>query len=362
MNRVTIRYKKKKNGFLSIYLEFYPPIKLNDGSLQKFEFLNIEKHADPINEIQVEYNKEIDEVVESIRCQRYLDIVRNDYSFLAKKNMSESFLEYFKEKCAYHGVKYECSYYHFSKFCKGVCTFENISVSFCENFRNYILRSKCLHKRKKLSRNTASSYFNAFMSIVKLAHQDRILPMDIYSQVTPIKWDHSNYKEYLTKSEIKRLVQTPFEKYPKIKDACLFSIYTGLRRSDVLNLQWENLHLRFKKSPYMKLRIQKTGTMIRLPLADEAIRILGEPKKSGPVFGTITAQKINAHLPKWLKAAQINKHITFHSFRHTFAMMLLEKGVDIYAIANLLGHKSVTNTQVYARMSQKDIRKAIQKL
>lgn len=361
MNRVTIRYKKKKDGLLSVYLEFYPPIVMNDGSSQRYEFLNLEKFEVPQGDQQENFNKEIDEIVESIRCQRYLEMARNEYSFLAKKNLEDSFLEYFKDKCSYHGIKYECSFYHFRKFCKDNCTFSRISVSYCESFRAYLLKAKCLHKRQKLVRNTASAYFNAFMSIVKLAYQDGILLTDIHSQVAPIKWDHNTYKEYLTEKEIRQLEKTPFDKFPQIKKASLFSIYTGLRRGDILNLHWEDLHLNSRKKAYMRITIQKTSYAIKLPLSEDAIRILGEPKKSGPVFDKITNAMLVCHLPKWVDKAKINKHITFHCFRHTFAMRLLDRGVDIYTIATLLGHKSVTNTQVYARMSQEKIRKAIQK-
>lgn len=62
-----------------------------------------------------------------------------------------------------------------------------------------------------------------------------------------------------------------------------------------------------------------------------------------------------------MRKAKITKHITFHCFRHTFAMQLLETGADIYTIATLLGHKSVSSTQVYARMSQEE-RKAVLRL
>ena len=82
----------------------------------------------------------------------------------------------------------------------------------------------------------------------------------------------------------------------EMRRACLFSIYTGLRRVDVLNftnLQWENVHKHCKSKAFM-----------HLTLAD----------------------------------ADIDKHITFHCFRHTFAMQLLDKGVDIYTIATLLVH------------------------
>ena len=62
-----------------------------------------------------------------------------------------------------------------------------------------------------------------------------------------------------------------------------------------------------------------------------------------------------------MRLAKIIKHITFHCSRHTFAMQFLETGADIYTIATLLGHKSVTSTQVSARMSPEEIRKAVLK-
>jgi len=59
---------------------------------------------------------------------------------------------------------------------------------------------------------------------------------------------------------------------------------------------------------------------------------------------------------------KIRKHITFHCFRHTFAMQLLDKGVDIYTIAALLGHRQVSSTQNYAKMSSKKMIEAIVKM
>lgn len=69
-------------------------------------------------------------------------------------------------------------------------------------------------------------------------------------------------------------------------------------------------------------------------------------------------------LSKWVEKAKVNKHITFHCFMHTFVIRLLGRCVDIYTIASLPGQKYATNTQVYARISQENIRirKAIQKI
>ena len=76
---------------------------------------------------------------------------------------------------------------------------------------------------------------------------------------------------------------------------------------------------------------------------------------------------LNKEVPLLMEKAKIDKHITFHCFRHSFAMALLNKGtdiytIDIYTIAKLMGHRSVTSTQVYAKLSDEQLRKAILKL
>lgn len=65
---------------------------------------------------------------------------------------------------------------------------------------------------------------------------------------------------------------------------------------------------------------------------------------------------------EWLKAAKIKKHITFHSFRHTFATLQVELGTDIYTVQNMLGHANVTTTEIYARHADAKSKEASQKL
>ena len=67
--------------------------------------------------------------------------------------------------------------------CIGKCSFKDLTVSFCERFKGFLSNTKGLHRRAKLSQNTASAYFNAFMSIVNLAHQDGIIKTDINTKI-----------------------------------------------------------------------------------------------------------------------------------------------------------------------------------
>ena len=270
---------------------------------------------------------------------------------------------FYRENGDCHGAKYQSSRLHFERFCKGQCKFRDINASLCERFRLYLLRANGLqHNKKKLSKNSASAYFNAFLSIVHFAYRDNILSKDYTTCVEKIKWNHDIPKEYLSSAEIKQLASTPYDDNPDVNRAGMFSIYTGLRRSDILALRWENIHHDRGRKAYIRFRIKKTSTWIQLPLSLPAIRVLGESKSEGKIFPMITESILTIHIPRWLRKARIRKHITFHSFRHTFAMQLLDKGVDIYTIAALLGHKQVSSTQNNAKMSSKKMVEAIIKM
>ena len=362
MSRVSIRYKEKTNGMKSIYLQFYPGIRNSKGEIVKYEFLNLEVYSNPKTKDQRLFNKTIEEISESIRCQRYIQIVRRDYNFLGKDNLEGDFLEYFHRNADFHGPKFEAARLHFEEFCGHSCKFKDLSPSLCEKYRFYILHDKHLANcDKSIKHNTASSYFNVFLNIVKLAFKDNIIPDDYTKDVRPIKWNHDINKDYLTVEEIQLLEQMKYDKHPQLPQACLFSIYTGLRRSDILDLKWEHF-VRRGNHVYIEKKIVKTEMFVRLPLSRDAMRIIGKRKKEGTVFTELTISILNIHVKRWLELANIRKHITFHCFRHTYAMMLTEKGISTNIISSLLCHKKLSSTQVYSKVTTQMVERTIEQI
>ena len=362
MSRVSIRYKEKTNGMKSVYLQFYPGIRDSKGEIVKYEFLNLEVYSNPKTKAQRLFNKTIEEISESIRCQRYIQIVKRDYNFLGKDNLEGDFLEYFHRNADFHGPKFEAARLHFEEFCDHSCKFKDLSPSLCEKYRFYILHDKHLANcDKSIKHNTASSYFNVFLNIVKLAFKDNIIPDDYTKDVRPIKWNHDINKDYLTVEEIQLLEQMKYDKHPQLPQACLFSIYTGLRRSDILDLKWEHF-VRRGNHVYIEKKIVKTEMFVRLPLSRDALRIIGKRKKEGTVFTELTISILNIHVKRWLELANIRKHITFHCFRHTYAMMLTEKGISTNIISSLLCHKKLSSTQVYSKVTTQMVERTIEQI
>ena len=141
-----------------------------------------------------------------------------------------------------------------------------------------------------------------------------------------------------------------------MKKAFVFSCFTGLRLSDARTLTWRKVY----KTPdgktlYIHVFMQKTQKPNNIPLSQEALNCL-QPKEDldEPIF-TLPASDatINYHVKKLVKAAGIEKKVSFHCSRHTFATMMLTLGVDIYTTSKLLGHANVTTTAIYAKIVDK---------
>ena len=100
---------------------------------------------------------------------------------------------------------------------------------------------------------------------------------------------------------------------------------------------------------------------MNVPLSGEALKVLEEKKNPDePIFKLPTSDAtINYHIKKWVKNGHIDKAISFHCSRHTFATMMLTLGADLYTTSKLLGHANVTTTQIYSKIIDKKKTEAV---
>lgn len=163
--------------------------------------------------------------------------------------------------------------------------------------------------------------------------------------------------DYLTIEEINKLVENKY-RISEIYYGFLFSIYTGLRFSDVCNLEWKNIHLDEK---YIETTQQKTDQKVVIPLSDTVIDVVlsrwtKSKELTSVVFPTLRKYQTSMtyHLNKWGKQAGINKHLHFHIARHTLGVQLIQNNIDLYTVSKILGHTSVSTTeQFYADITLK---------
>ncbi len=288
-----------------------------------------------------------------------IDVVKEFYSGEKKvKPENGSLYDYYlefverkrKEGLNPETIRVYMTTYNVLKEFKENIRISDISLPFIEKFDDHM---------REVNGNSAGGRNPKHKNLrtVILDMQKRNLSID-----NPYKWfkiPSSEAKEiYLDKTELNTLIEytEQFDKNSKeyqILKMYQFSCFCGLRFSDAMTLIWKDID--FENSIVRKTMI-KTKTDVITPLFPMARDILMEWSKNGAllnsdtrVFYNYAEPTVNQTLRKHSKLAGINKHITYHSSRHTFATLLVVDGVDIYKISKYLGHKSVNMTQRYLK-------------
>lgn len=186
--------------------------------------------------------------------------------------------------------------------------------------------------------------------------------MDLNAKVATIK-SAETHREYLTLAELERLAQTECHS-PLLKRMALFSALTGLRFSDIQKLEWREVHEDEEIGYHLTFQQKKTKGMEVMPISEQAFELLGERQNpNDKVFeGLKYSAYHNKHLYQWLGRAGIEKHITFHCFRHTYAVLQLASGTSIYTVSKMLGHRDLKTTQIYANIVDESKRHATEQI
>ena len=229
--------------------------------------------------------------------------------------------------------------------------FKDISVKLLEDIKMFFLRAPMGGTKKgTISQNTASTYFSILKAGLKQAFVDEYLTVDISAKVKGIT-SIEKPRVALTMNEVQMLVNTPC-KNEVLKRAFLFSILTGLRHGDIQTLKWKQIQQTSKGTWQAVVVQQKTKVPDYKPITQQALQLCGErpSDEESLVFEGLTdASWISRPLKVWIEASDIKKHVTFHCGRHSFASLLLENGVDIYTIKDLMGHyKCQNHADLYA--------------
>lgn len=228
--------------------------------------------------------------------------------------------------------------------------FGDIDLNLIEDYKEFLINApQGGSKTGTISRNTASTYFSIFKAALHQAFIDGYLTIDLAAKSKNIYYEESQ-REYLTLEELNKLAATPCDS-PILKRAALFSALTGLRHSDIKQLKWKDL---VKDQEHYRILFtqQKTKGVEYMPISDQAYQLCGERGDYDRLIfeGLQDPSWISRPIARWIEAAGITKHITFHCFRHTYATLQLTLGTDIYTVSKMLGHKKVTTTQIYAKI------------
>jgi integrase len=362
MANVTLRQKEIANNKSSLYLDYYPPIiSAKTGKETRREFLNLKVFNYPSTQIEKEHNKTTIEFGNLIKSKRLIQLRDREFGFKENMEIKVDFIEYYGtivleyynkgSKSNYSTWKASLSY--FKLFMGNKMSAKNLSPEIVKRYREFLLTTTNLRTNKqKLSINTASSYFNQFIAVLKRAYRERIIHSNLAEQAVFIKLEET-FREYLSEEELVKLWNTDI-KFPQIKRAAFFAALTGFRFVDVKNLTWDRVFTDKHQGFYIQLKEEKTGNIHNHPISANAHEILKlENTSTGIVFQNLEYYRTPRTIKDWVEAAGIIKKISFHNFRHTYATLQLANGTDLYVVSKLLGHKSVKTTQIYAKVIDK---------
>ena len=241
---------------------------------------------------------------------------------------------------------------------------KKVDVETIKQFIDYLRSAHDLHKNmktpKKLSDSTIHLKVNILKSVLREAVRQGLLDQNPFDQLPHSYRVKAQYRERaaLTQEELIKLSETPCNT-PELKEAFLLSCITGLRKSDILSLSIHDIE-KCDDTYYIYKKMKKTQRWLRLPLPEEAHHILSKlhDKNSDTpyFFAHLSPHHLGEHLEVWLEDSCIpDKHITFHSGRHTCATLLLTQGTDLYTIMRYLGHQNINTTQRYAHITDQQL-------
>lgn len=400
MTKVTLRMKPISGNRQTLYLDYYPPIPHPEtGKLTRREFLGlfladeiehreetysdangkpqkrivpvVDKKGEPkkvkLEPVQKQHNKETLSLAEVIKAKRQLSIQKGNFGFLSEEKQVADFVTYFealaKKRSGSNSDNWQSALHYLKDFTQGaVIRFKDLNETFCNDFKEYLLTAPSRKSKKvTLAQNSALSYFNKLKAALKLAYKEGYLEADLNRKIEGIKQAETE-RQFLTFDELQTLARTDCPE-PILKQAALFSALTGLRFSDIQKLIWSEIHSDATEGYYIRFRQKKTKGTETLPISGQAFALLGtRGEDAEPVFKGLEYAFTQSDLPKWLQKAGISKNLTFHGFRHTHATLLLSKGVDLYTVSKMLGHREIKTTQVYAKIVDKQKREAANKI
>lgn len=345
---IVLRARRRKYGY-SLFLDIH----YKNKRITEYLKLYLSDHEKRKFSKEDRFNLKL---AETIYAKRLIEIKEGRYKKAQINNTN--FTQYFKNLVKHKfeindksRFKWRSAYNHFHLFTNKTVEFEDINVDLLEKYKSYLLA--------KVSQNYARDMFTYLNSTLKKAYKSEIIdknPMDLLdSKISQAE----TKRTFLLIDEIKTFeaAECPNQ---ETKKAFLFCCFTGLRYSDVKTLTWDQIE-KENGGYVLYFHQQKVNTEERIFLPKQALKYIGKRKK-GKVFKVPQKKYVSLHMREWAKNAGINKKVTFHVSRHTFATLALTYDIDLKTVSTLLGHKDIRTTEIYGKIIDKKKEEAVKKL
>ena len=341
--QVRLRKRKMKGGGWSLYLDIY------QSGMRRYEYLRLylNEERSPADRMA---NAETMRLAEAVRARRNIELQRLGAAMpmpsgKTVRALLEDYLEIVKGRTEGTREVWRCWVHQVGRWKGADVPLKDVGAEWWRRYQEFV-------KGRGLAPATEHYYLSRMRSVLNRAEGEGELAMNP-AKNTRIPSIRRGERVYLTAGELRKM-KADSGAAGEIGRAFLFGCFCGLRFSDIRALRWEDI----QEGRIVKKMI-KTGRVEYLDLNRQALEVIGE-RGSGPVFRLdMHFKTVGRYLRNWAERAGVEKRITFHTSRHTFAVLMLSAGVDIYTLSRLLGHSSVTTTQIYADIVDARRREAV---
>ena len=237
-----------------------------------------------------------------------------------------------------------------------------LSYRFVTEFEVFLRSYQPKDHRKPMGNNTVMKHIERLRKVVNLAIKNEWLDKDPFHQFK-LKFEKKD-RGYLTQDELRRIEERDFrlDRLNQTRDIFIFSCYTGLSYAEVYDLKPEHIVMGLDGEKWIRGQRKKSKEWYSVPLLPQALAIINRYKgniiaqANGKVLPVYTNQKTNSYLKEIAFLCEIEKNLTYHLARHTFATTVtLANGVPIESVSKMLGHTSLRTTQIYAKVVEQKL-------
>ncbi len=386
------------DGRISLYLEYYlgrqsdpvldeagEPVLYESGKMagtpkykvkhiRSKESLNLFLVANPKTPFDRNQNRETLQLAKKIRFEKEQELLEKREGFRLKKDRQIDFLQYFQTYIDNYTKKdvrmlrialqrfkdFLNDTPEYTRFAKGIKP-EQMDKDMMIAFTEY-LQSRSIGEGAK-------SIYQRFKKVIKYAIDHDDMTKNPCNGVSIKIDDQILRKDVLSLDEERKLISTHYNgENPNIRRAFILCLYCGLRFCDVkdltfVNVDYSNRLLKFEQN---KTKGHSANSGVVIPLNDGLLKLIGEPtdeqSKDSLIFPLPSYEMCSKAVKRWVKRAGIEKHISWHCARHSFAVNILNEGANIKTVASLLGHSGLKHTEKYTRAVDELKQKAINSL
>ena len=391
-----LEQNKLSDGRISLYLEYYlgreekPVLDENgnqvyydSGKMQgkpKFavkhnrrkENLSLYLIDKPRTPAERQQNKETLELATKIRAEREQEFKESMLGYRLKKDRTINFLDYFQAYIDSYTKKdlrmVQIALSRFKDFLKEQYPIYEFSIKPELITKDMIVQFVDYLQSRSVGEG-AKSIYQRFKKVVRYSIEHDVMLKDPCKDVSCKVDEQILRKDVLSLEEIQALINCHYEnENPNVRRAFIFCLYSGLRFCDVKDLTYKNIDYSNKllKFEQTKTKGHSANSGVIIPLNSGLLSFVGEPPANGNkdelIFNLPSYESCCKSVKRWVKRAGIDKHISWHCARHSFAVNILNNGANIKTVASLLGHSGLKHTEKYTRAVDKLKEEAINSL